>query len=108
MLEYQAAYMRQAIEYVGSHEVALDIRQEFHSAFNVEAQERLLKTVFTTGCPGWYTTDSGRVTTVWFGSHVEYRRRTRRFDPGVYEALPHPPAFPAGRGASPVTEASLH
>jgi cation diffusion facilitator CzcD-associated flavoprotein CzcO len=88
MVEYQAAYMRQAIEYVQRRDVALDIRQEVHSAFVAEAQERLQKTVFTSGCPGWYTTDSGRVTTVWFGSHVEYRRRTRHFDPAVYEEIP--------------------
>ena len=41
--------------------------------------------MFTTGCPGWYTTDAGKVTQVWAGSHVEYGRRTRVFDPQLYE-----------------------
>jgi hypothetical protein len=87
MVEYQARYMRQAVEVIARTGAALDIRREVHDAFTAEAQERLQKTVFTTGCPGWYTTESGRVTTVWFGSHVEYRRRTRRFDAGLYESL---------------------
>ena len=107
MVEYQASYMRQAIEYVAREDVALDIRQEVHSAFVAETEERLRKTVFTSGCPGWYTTDSGRVTTVWFGSHVEYRRRTRTFDPAVYEQLPRHPAATAGLDTAPLGEASL-
>jgi hypothetical protein len=41
-------------------------------------------TAFTTGCPGWYTTADDKVTFVWAGSHVEYRRRTRVFDPSIY------------------------
>jgi hypothetical protein len=48
--------------------------------------------VFTAGCPGWYTTAGGKVTTVWTGSHVEYRRRTRIFDPSAYHTLAPRPA----------------
>jgi cation diffusion facilitator CzcD-associated flavoprotein CzcO len=106
MVEYQASYMRQAIEYVARKDVALDIRSDVHSAFVAEAEERLAKTVFTSGCPGWYTTESGRVTTVWFGSHVEYRRRTRTFDPAVYEELPRRSPAPAGLDGSPLGEAA--
>jgi cation diffusion facilitator CzcD-associated flavoprotein CzcO len=84
MVEYQASYMRQAIRHIERENVTLEIRREVHEAFTAEAEARFQKTVFTTGCPGWYTTASGRVTTVWFGSHVEYRRRTRVFDPSVY------------------------
>ena len=36
------------------------------------------------GCPGWYTTEAGKVTQVWAGSHVEYGRRTRAFDSALY------------------------
>jgi hypothetical protein len=41
--------------------------------------------VFTAGCPGWYTTEEGKVTTVFPGSHVEYARLTRTFDPTAFE-----------------------
>jgi cation diffusion facilitator CzcD-associated flavoprotein CzcO len=87
LLEYQAGYIRRAVEHVGRTGNAVDVRRDVHDAFNAELQERLQRTVFTTGCPGWYTTADGKVTTVWVGSHVEYRRRTRCFDPSAYHAL---------------------
>lgn len=85
LLERQAHYMRQAVEHVGRAGGFVDVRPEVHGAFNQELQTRLAKTVFTTGCPGWYTTAAGKVTQVWAGSHVEYGRRTRHFDPSAYE-----------------------
>jgi cation diffusion facilitator CzcD-associated flavoprotein CzcO len=85
LLERQAHYMRQAVEHIGHNGGWIDVRPEIHDAFNRELQDRLGRTVFTTGCPGWYATETGKVTQVWTGSHVEYGRRTRRFDPTVYE-----------------------
>lgn len=84
LLERQASYMRQAIQHLARVGGSIEIRHDVHDAFNAELQSRLQKTVFTSGCPGWYTTDSGKVTQVWTGSHVEYGRRTARFDPAVY------------------------
>jgi len=99
LLERQAAYMRQAIEHLGRAGGWIDVLPEVHDAFNVDLQERLQDTVFTAGCPGWYTTEAGKVTQVWVGSHVEYGRRTRHFDPAVYEhgpakVSPAPPPVP--------------
>jgi cation diffusion facilitator CzcD-associated flavoprotein CzcO len=99
MLEYQAAYIRQAVEHVARTGCAYDIRPDVHDAFNDELRRRLPKTVFSTGCPGWYTTADGKVTTVWVGSHTEYRRRTRFFDPTVYAELPGPVPSAATRTA---------
>jgi cation diffusion facilitator CzcD-associated flavoprotein CzcO len=87
LLEYEAGYIRQAVEHIGATSHAVEVRRDVHDAFNAELQERLRGTVFTTGCPGWYTTADGKVTTVWAGSHVEYRRRTRVFDPSAYHAV---------------------
>ncbi|WP_354702132.1 Baeyer-Villiger monooxygenase [Paraconexibacter sp. AEG42_29] len=88
LLEQQASYMRQAIEHLARVGGAIDVRSDVHDAFNAELQQRLGRTVFTTGCPGWYATASGKVTQVWTGSHVEYGRRTRRFDPACYVHVP--------------------
>ncbi|WP_205698514.1 NAD(P)/FAD-dependent oxidoreductase [Conexibacter sp. SYSU D00693] len=88
LLERQASYMRQAVEHLGARGGWIDVREDVHAAFNAEVQERLAGTVFTTGCPGWYTTDSGKVTQVWCGSHVEYGKRVARFDPRAYEHHP--------------------
>lgn len=84
LLERQAAYIRQAVEHLRASGGTLEVRREVHDAFNAELTARFRKTVFTTGCPGWYKTASGKVVSVWVGSHVEYGRRTRRFDPAVF------------------------
>jgi cation diffusion facilitator CzcD-associated flavoprotein CzcO len=86
MLERQAVYVRQAIEYLADRDVDwLDVDPEVHCAYNERLQLRLDRTVFTAGCPGWYTTAEGKVTTVFPGSHVEYARLTRAFAPEAYE-----------------------
>ena len=86
MLERQAAYIRQAVEHLGRASAGwIDVDSAVHRAYNEKLQRRLARTVFTAGCPGWYTTDDGKVTTVFPGSHVEYARLTRRFDPRAYE-----------------------
>ena len=84
LLERQAHYMAEAVEHLAETGGWIDVRADVHKEFNVELQTRLQDSVFTTGCPGWYTTDAGKVTQVWVGSHVEYGRRTARFDPTVY------------------------
>jgi cation diffusion facilitator CzcD-associated flavoprotein CzcO len=89
LLERQASYMRQAIEHLGARGGGtLEVRADVHDAFNAELQDRLGRTPFTTGCPGWYATESGKVTQVWAGSHVEYGRRTRTFDPACFVHRP--------------------
>lgn len=88
LVERQAHYMRQAIEHLGEHGGWIDVRPDVHDAFNRRLQERLQHTSFTAGCPGWYSTDSGKVTQVWVGSHVEYGHRTNVFDPAAYYWAP--------------------
>lgn len=85
LLERQASYLRQAVEHLGRTGGWIDVKPDVHAAFNQELQDRLQRTVFTTGCPGWYTTADGKVTQVWVGSHVEYGRRTKVLDPAAYE-----------------------
>lgn len=61
------------------------MRRDVQDEFNRTLQERLRGTVFTTGCPGWYHTEDGKVVAVWPGSHVAYARATRSVDPADYE-----------------------
>jgi hypothetical protein len=85
MLEQQAGYIGQAVAHLDRAGGSIDVREDVHERFNAEVQQRLARTVFTAGCPGWYTTDAGKVTTVWPGSHVSYARAVRTFDPGDYD-----------------------
>ena len=87
MLEYQAGYIRQAVQYVMRTGAAYSVSKGVHDEFNDELERRLKGTVFTSGCPGWYSTANGKVTTVWAGSHTEYRRRMATFDPSVYDRI---------------------
>jgi cation diffusion facilitator CzcD-associated flavoprotein CzcO len=96
MLEQQAGYIGQAVAHLGRAGGSLDVRDDVHDRFNAEVQERLSRTVFTAGCPGWYTTDAGKVTTVWPGSHVSYARAVRTFDPSDYIHEEDDAPFPAG------------
>lgn len=89
LLERQAAYIRQAVEHLRAADVAsVEVREDVHRRFNERVQARLRKTVFTTGCPGWYATESGKVTQVWPGSHVAYARATARFRAEDYHQRP--------------------
>jgi len=85
MFEKQAAWITQALDLLKSRGGALEVRKAIEADFNREAQDRLDKTVFTAGCPGWYTTDDGKVTGVWIGSHVEYGKKTAELDPSIFE-----------------------
>jgi cation diffusion facilitator CzcD-associated flavoprotein CzcO len=91
MLEQQAQYIGQALDHLDHAGGAIDVRRDVHDRFNATIQERLGRTVFTAGCPGWYTTADGKVTTVWPGSHVAYARAVRTFDPGDYTTVVHEP-----------------
>jgi hypothetical protein len=96
LLERQAAYIRQVVEHLAASGGWLDVRREVHDGFNRDLQARLGRTVFTAGCPGWYTTDDGKVTTVWPGSHLAYARATRRFEPTAFiHGAPEPEPVPA-------------
>ncbi len=97
LVERQAHYIRQAVEHLSRTGGWIDVRPEVHDGFNARLQDRLQHTSFTAGCPGWYTTDSGKVTTVWVGSHIEYGHRTNVFDPVAYEQhqVREPAATPA-------------
>ena len=85
MFEKQSIWISKAISFLKARGGAIEVRQAVEEGFNREAQARLDKTVFTAGCPGWYTTDDGKVTGVWIGSHVEYGRKTAELDTSIFE-----------------------
>jgi long-subunit acyl-CoA synthetase (AMP-forming)/cation diffusion facilitator CzcD-associated flavoprotein CzcO len=85
LLERQARYIRQALEYKEAHQVAwLDVSTETHRTFQNWLQKKLDRTVFTDNCPGWYTNADGKVTAMWPASHLAYARATAKFRPERY------------------------
>jgi long-chain acyl-CoA synthetase len=88
LLERQASYIRQALEYKEAHRAAwIDVSPETHRQFQQWLNRKLDRTVFTDNCPGWYTNAEGKVTAMWPASHLAYSRATARFKPELYTAV---------------------
>jgi long-subunit acyl-CoA synthetase (AMP-forming)/cation diffusion facilitator CzcD-associated flavoprotein CzcO len=99
LLERQASYIRQALDYKEEHHAAwIDVSRETHDHFQDWLQKKLDATVFTDNCPGWYTNAEGKVTAMWPASHLAYARATARFHPERYVV-----AVSASRGAAAVS-----
>ena len=84
-LESQMSYIADAVEVLRRRGGLLSVRPEVQRAFDSEMQSRLSTSVWQTGCNNWYVDEHGRNTNNWPGFTLEYRRRTRRLDPGDYE-----------------------
>lgn len=64
---------------------SVEVREDVQHAYNRELQERMRRSVWTTGgCNSWYLDRTGRNTTLWPGFSWELRWRTRRFDVESY------------------------
>ncbi|MCT2593058.1 NAD(P)/FAD-dependent oxidoreductase [Streptomyces sp. N2-109] len=99
-LNYMVDYLRQ-LDTLGG-KVAFDARSASVEAWNAHIQDRMKRTVWSTGgCDSWYLDANGRNTTVWPGTTTEFRRVTRQIDLSEYEVLRAPaPAPPPGTGTA--------
>jgi hypothetical protein len=104
MIEAQARYAMQAIRALrsaGSETAALDVRPEVQRSYVEEIQEKLRRTVWSSGCASWYLKD-GYNATLWPGFTFQYWWRALRFDLAKYAVLDPATAesIPASRGAA--------
>ncbi|WP_222844266.1 AMP-binding protein [Aldersonia kunmingensis] len=108
LLERQAAYIRQALEHREDTGLQwLSVSHATNSAFQKWLDEKMHQTVFTDGCPGWYTNENGKVTAMWPASHLAYARATARFAPAEFDRQPIEAAVETPIGAeSPAEEES--
>jgi cation diffusion facilitator CzcD-associated flavoprotein CzcO len=85
MIECQAEYIAQAVRLIADGRLdEVEVRDEVAAAYDREVQERLARSVWSSGCASWYQTGSGRVTNNWPGTVQEYRERTASFQPVDY------------------------
>ncbi|HET7524608.1 MAG TPA: NAD(P)/FAD-dependent oxidoreductase [Burkholderiaceae bacterium] len=77
IIESQLAFIDDAMRQLDTH-AWLSPTSDAQQRFNDELGQRLPRTVWATGCSSWYLNRSGRNTTLWPGSTLEFRRRTRR------------------------------
>ncbi len=87
-LECQFNYVIDAIRRMRADGLRwIDVKPEAQERWRQEIDRRSKETVWTTGgCTNWYTNEAGRNTNNWVGPWLEYRRRTRRINPGDYRA----------------------
>jgi cation diffusion facilitator CzcD-associated flavoprotein CzcO len=85
-LECQYSYVLDAIRRVRAGGFRwIDLRPEAQQAWRHEIDERSAATVWVTGGgDNWYVNARGENTNNWPGAWLEYRRRTKRINPGDY------------------------
>ena len=86
MIESQINYL---LDYLGHLEEAgdqafLDVRPDAQRTHNEALQQRMMGTVWMSGCQSWYMNQQGKNTTLWPDLTVTYRKATRRIDPANY------------------------
>ena len=88
--EAQAAYIRQALQYVRDHRAAaLDVRAEVEAASDRETQAAFAGTAWTQ-CDSWYRDDEGRIVANWPGYMRQYEQRVKVFAPSDFRLVPAP------------------
>ena len=74
---------------------SVEVSDAAEAAFNERIDARLSRSVWNAGgCSSYYLDDAGRNSSIWPGSTLTYRLRTRRFDASRYRATR--PGSPVG------------
>jgi len=88
MIESQIAYILDALRLMDARGVdTVEVSDVAEAAFNEQIDVRLSRSVWNAGgCSSYYLDDTGRNSSIWPGSTLAYRLRTRRFDASRYRA----------------------
>jgi cation diffusion facilitator CzcD-associated flavoprotein CzcO len=94
IIESQLAYIVDFIKTLEkSGAAALDTDERAQQAWCEDVGRRMGPTVWNTGgCRSWYLNEAGRNPTLWPGSTLRFRRKTRRVDVREYVRVPAPAA----------------
>ena len=85
-IEAAAAHVIAALDAMGVAGAGrVEVRREVEEAFNRRLRAALAGTVWHTGCKSWYVDEQGNDPSQWPWLWSTYRRKTARFEPGVYE-----------------------
>jgi cation diffusion facilitator CzcD-associated flavoprotein CzcO len=63
----------------------IELRRDAAEEFDRELREALAGSVWHTGCTSWYVDENGNDPNQWPWLWSDYKRRTARIDPGIYE-----------------------
>ena len=90
MIESQVNYLLdylRVLDQAGDEQAFLDVKPAVQQAYNAAIQAKLAGTVWASGCQSWYQDSRGKITTIWPGLTVSFRRQTRRVDPAAYTVV---------------------
>ncbi|WP_396910603.1 flavin-containing monooxygenase [Mycolicibacterium sp.] len=88
MIEAQSRYIAQALRHFARHRLhSIEVDPAVAARSYHSVQRRLAKSVYGSGCSGWYQGENGRIDTLWPGMLFEYWLRTRRFNPAHFRAV---------------------
>ncbi|AQG80168.1 flavin-containing monooxygenase [Spirosoma montaniterrae] len=92
IIESQLNYMISYLDLLdrAGEGVFLDVRPDAQEAYNNTIQQRMIGTVWASGCRSWYMDAQGRNTTIWPALASTYRNATRRVNPADYERCHRP------------------
>jgi len=81
VIESQAQYILDAIQKITAKNLKfVDVKPETQISYNKEIVRRFKNTVWSSGnCMSWYSTDSGKNTTIWPGFSFQLHLRTKSF-----------------------------
>ena len=90
MIETQIGYIVSALQQMGEREIAaVEPRPAAQRAWNDDLQQRMKRTVWSTGgCASWYLDAHGRNTTLWPRTTFKFRELLRSFDLDQYVVTP--------------------
>lgn len=85
MIECQVHYIIESLKLLKKKNARyMDLREDAMVAFNEEITKALENTVWNSGCTSWYTQEDGKNFTIWPGTTLSYRARTRQVNPEHY------------------------
>jgi cation diffusion facilitator CzcD-associated flavoprotein CzcO len=89
MIEAQIGYTLQAIQLMRKEQLkSIEVRPEAQASYNEWVQKRMAKTVWQRGgCVSYYSTASGKNTTLFPGFTFEFMAKTRKFDADSYRLV---------------------
>ncbi|MES2318153.1 MAG: NAD(P)/FAD-dependent oxidoreductase [Pseudomonadota bacterium] len=88
MIESGVAYVLDAVQSIRAGKLhSVEVKEDVQRAYNARLQQRMRRTVWSTGCKSWYLDQDGKNFTLWPGFTFAYRRQTRRFDIDNYVVL---------------------
>lgn len=85
MIESQTTYILDCLRLMDRRSMrSVEVRREVQERFTDEIRQRMKNTAWNSGCSSWYLDAQGHNTTIWPGFSLEFRMRTRHFDPRSY------------------------